>query len=81
MLSPAVYNARSGLSLTCPIASQTKRYPSEVPLPADLPVTGSVLADQLTSVDWTERQAAFIARVRPDVLAAVLNRIGPLLGI
>lgn len=55
-------------------------YPLEVPLPGDMPVQGCVLADHLKSVDWQERQAAFIGRVRPKVLAEILNRIGPLLG-
>ncbi len=80
VLSPGTYNAKTGLSLMCPITSQQKGYPFEVHLPADLPVQGAVLADHLKSVDWKERQAAFIGRVRADVLTAVLNRIGPLLG-
>ncbi len=64
-----------------PITSRQKGDPFEVLLPRDLPVHGAVLADHVKSVDWTERRAAFIGRVRPDVLTAVLNRIGPLLGL
>ena len=80
VLSPGVYNAKTGLSLMCPITSHEKGYPFEVPLPAELPVKGSVLVDHLKSVDWKHRKAAFIGRVRPETLTAVLNRIGPLLG-
>lgn len=80
VLSPGAYNAKTGLSLMCPITSRQKGYPFEVSLPPDLPVHGAILADHLKSVDWRERQAAFIGRVRADILSAVLNRIGPLLG-
>lgn len=80
VLSPRAYNARTGLSLMCPITSQQKGYPFEVPLPADLNIHGSILADHLRSVDWRERGATFIGRAKPEVLTAVLNRIGPLLG-
>ncbi len=34
VLSPAAYNRRVGLALFCPITSQVKGYPFEVPLPA-----------------------------------------------
>ena len=80
VLSAGAYNAKTGLSIMCPITSQQKGYPFEVPLPADLPIRGSILADHLKSMDWKRREAAFIGRVRPEVLTAVLNRIGPLLG-
>lgn len=80
VLSPGAYNAKTGLSILCPITSQYKGYPFEVQLPDDLPVEGYILADHVKSVDWRERQAAFIGRVRPEVLTAILNRIGTLLG-
>ena len=81
VLSPGEYSAKTGLAILCPITSQRKGYPFEVPLPEGLPVEGYVLSDHLKSVDWKERQAAFIGRVRPELLAQVLNRIGPLLGL
>ena len=34
VLSPGAYNAKTGLSFMCPITSQQKGYPFEVPLPA-----------------------------------------------
>ena len=80
VLSPCAYNTKTGLSILCPITSQHKGYPFEVLLPSDLPVQGSVLADHVKSVDWRGRHAAFIGRVPPEVLTAILNRIGPLLG-
>src|SRR6202795_4419165 len=46
VLSPSAYNGRVGLALFCPITSQVKGYPFEVPLPAGMPVGGVVGADQ-----------------------------------
>ena len=80
VLSPGAYNDKTGLSIMCPITSQRKGYPFEVALPDDLPVKGCVLSDHMKSVDWRERNATFIGRVRPELLAQILNRIGPLLG-
>ena len=80
VLSPGAYNTRTGLAFMCPITGQQKGYPFEVDLPAGLSIRGSILADHLKSVDWRERDAAFIGRVQPETLRAVLNRIAPLLG-
>src|SRR5574340_545890 len=57
VLSPAAYNAKVGLALMCPITSRIKGYPFEVILPAGLPVTGAVLADQVKSLGWRARRA------------------------
>jgi mRNA interferase MazF len=34
VLSPKIYNAKSGLALACPITNQAKGYPFEVVVPA-----------------------------------------------
>ena len=80
VVSPASYNGKSGLALLCPITSRVKKYPFEVPLPAGSPVSGVALADQLKSVDWSERRAEFIACAGRDFLEEVLGRLAPLLG-
>jgi mRNA interferase MazF len=79
VLSPAAYNGRVGLALMCPITNQAKGYPFEVPLPAGLPVTGVVGADQVKSLDWRARKAARIGAVPDDVLERVLQRLQALL--
>jgi len=80
VLSPAVYNAKSGLALVCPVTSRVKGYPFEVALPPALPVSGVILADHLKSVDWKERRALFAGRLPAEILAEVLARLAPLLG-
>lgn len=80
VLSPALYNARSGLALFAPVTSQVKGYPFEVLLPADSNVSGAVLADHLKSLDWRARKAKFIKRLPASVLEQVLRRAAVLLG-
>jgi len=80
VLSPALYNRRTSLAVVCPITSQVKGYPFEVPLPDGGPLQGAVLADHLKNVDWRQRQAQPIAPASEDVLADVLVRIAALLG-
>jgi mRNA interferase MazF len=79
VLTPARYNDKSGLAICCPVTSQVKGYPFEVALPADLPVTGVILADQVRSLDWRSRRATSIARLPDDVLQDVLLKLGALL--
>ena len=42
VLSPSSYNGKTSLALFCPITSQMKGYPFEVPIPADLSVNGVI---------------------------------------
>src|SRR5438552_15502873 len=63
VLSPSAYNGRVGLALFCPITSQVKGYPFEVPIPAGSSVTGVVGADQVKSLDWRGRKAARLGAV------------------
>jgi mRNA interferase MazF len=79
VLSPAAYNGRVGLALLCPITNQAKGYPFEVPIPADAPVTGVVGADQVKSLDWRARQAAYLGTFSEEVVAQVLQRLQALL--
>jgi mRNA interferase MazF len=75
VLSPSAYNGRVGLALFCPITSQVKGYPFEVPLPAGSPVRGVVGADQVKSLDWRARKAARIGRVPQEVVDQVIRRL------
>jgi mRNA interferase MazF len=52
VLSPKLYNQRSGLALVCPISSRAKGYAFEVAIPSGCGVTGVVLSDQVESLDW-----------------------------
>ncbi len=79
VLSPGDYNARVGLALLCPVTNQVKGYPFEVRIPAGLPVTGVVLADQVRSLDWRARDAAQVCVLPGETIAEVLQKVWVLL--
>jgi mRNA interferase MazF len=56
-----------------------KGYPFEVALPAGLPVSGVILADQIKSLDWKARKAEFVARTPASVIEDVLSLVLPLM--
>ena len=78
VVSPALYNARSGLALMCAIGTEAKGYPFEVALPSGLPVVGVILADHLRSTDWKARNAEIAGRVPAAVVDDVLAKLKPL---
>jgi mRNA interferase MazF len=80
VLSPRVYNARSGLALVCPVTNQVKGYPFEVAVPAGGGATGAILADHVKSVDWKERRAEKLGRCPDEAIHDVRARLAPLLG-
>ena len=75
VLSPAAYNGKTGLMLCCPITSQVKGYPFEVPIPDGLPVSGTILSDQVKSLDWRARRAEFACRLPRPTTMEVLARL------
>ena len=78
VVSPDIYNQPSGLALVCPITSRIKGYPFEV-LIDEGKIKGAVLADQVRSVDWKQRNASLIARASEVLLAEVIGRMSVLL--
>lgn len=80
VLSPRIYNAKSGLALACPVTNQVKGYPFEVAIPASVGATGVILADHLNSVDWKARHAEPFGRCTDEVMNEVRARLAPLLG-
>lgn len=80
VLSPKIYNVRSGLALVCPITNQVKGYPFEVAVPAGGAAAAVILADQLKSVDWKARHAEFLGRCTDEALEELRARLAPLLG-
>jgi len=80
VLSPKLYNAKSGLALACPVTNQIKGYPFEVAVPAGGAATGVILADHVKSVDWKARHAEPLGHCTVEVMDEVRARLAPLLG-
>ena len=79
VLSPRIYNAKTGLAVVVPITNREKGYPFEVPLPGQIKTTGVVLADGVKSVDWRARNAKYTDTAPAEVMEAVLERLRALL--
>ena len=74
------YNKASGLVIVCPLTSRRKPYPFALPVVIDK-VEGAVLVDQLKSMDWAARKAAFHSKAESALLTKVRTYLGVLLGI
>jgi mRNA interferase MazF len=62
----------------CPMTTQIKGYPFEVPIEVD-GVASVVLADQVKSLDWKVRRARKKGSVPADVMTHVRAKIKALL--
>ncbi|GHS91620.1 mRNA-degrading endonuclease [Planctomycetales bacterium] len=74
VLSPKGYNEKVGLGIFCPITSHIKGYPFEVKI-RNSTIQGVVLADQIKSLDWTQRNAIFIAKATEDEIKRVTEKV------
>jgi mRNA interferase MazF len=81
VLSPKGYNAKTSLSLVCPITSQVKGYPFEIAIPQGVPIQGVILSDQIRSLDWRARQAEWVGSLPGETIEKVLERLKTLLGL
>ncbi len=79
VLTDSSYNMAVGLCLVCPIISQQKGYPFEIPLPSGLAAEGAILADHLKSLDWRARNARHLCDAPAEVLETVLDVVADLL--
>lgn len=79
VLSPASYNARTGLMVCCPMTTKIKGYPFEVIIQA---AQGSVvLADQVRNLDWRVRHAKFKGLASADELSDIKQKVAALIGL
>ena len=74
------YNRASDLAIVCPLTSRRKPYPFALPVVIDK-TEGAVIVDQVKSVDWAARKAAFHSKADPALLTRVRTYLGVLLGI
>ena len=75
VMSPKTYNRKVRLALFCPITSRIKGYPFEVVLPVNLEAKGAVLCDQIKSLDWRVRKAAFLCAAPDEIVEETTARL------
>jgi len=74
VLSAEGYNAKTHLAVMCPVTSQSKGYPFEVAC-TGRKMKGSILVDQMQSLDWTARNITFIEHLHSDIVAEVQQKV------
>jgi len=79
IVSPVRYNRTLELALICPITSKAKGYPFEVSIPAGNRVSGVVLSDQMTSVDWIARPVRLMDQLPVEFVEKVVKQFVKLL--
>ena len=78
VVSPANYNNKTSLMICCPLTTQIKGHPFEVPI-AGSP-SSVVLADHVKSLDWRARKPVFKGRASAADVADVRAKIRALIG-
>ena len=78
VISYKSYNEKVGLALFCPITSKIKGYPFEVKVEGKK-IHGSVLSDQVKSLDWKLRNVEFIEEIAKGLLLEVIARVKTLM--
>ncbi|MDD3884681.1 MAG: type II toxin-antitoxin system PemK/MazF family toxin [Gallionella sp.] len=79
VISPASYNAKTGLMVCCPITTKIRRYPFEVVTEVN-GLMCAILSDQIKTLDWNARfvkkvsvaSALLMAHVRAKMKALLL---------
>lgn len=79
VISNSEYNARTRLLMCLPVTSRPKGYPTEVPLPPGLAVTGVVLASHVYTLDWELRRPERMDTAPPELLAEALRRLAAII--
>jgi mRNA interferase MazF len=78
VLSPRVYNEKTGLGIFCPITSKIKKYPFEVRI-KNAKIDGVVLSDQVKSFDWKKRNIEFVIKEKPGKIKEIIDALSVLL--
>ncbi len=81
VVSPGIYHQRSKLAVVCPITSNVDPWPWKVDLPDGLAISGSVLVDQVRSIDRVSGRLRITGHVPEAVVADVQAKLAALFGI
>ena len=80
VLSGKAYNRATGLLICCPISTSVRGAKTEVPI-TNLDKPSVVASNLITTLDWKRRSARKITAAEANVMAEVLLRLIPLMGI
>ena len=79
VVSPKLYNERTGLALFCPVTIKAKGYPFEVQLPKNCTIQGVILSDQVKSLYWIARRAELVCETSPETMQELIDKLKTLI--
>lgn len=80
ILSSKAYSQQTGLVICCPISTSIRGGETEVSI-SNLDKPSVVAASLIQTLSWKDRKAKLLTTAEEEVMAQVLVRIIPLLGI
>lgn len=75
VVSNDFFNKVTNMALVCPITNTVRPFPLHVALDDRTQTTGSILCEQVKSLDLSARKAMFIEKAPDDILSECLERI------
>jgi mRNA interferase MazF len=81
ILTPRSYHETSRRTIICPITTKLRDWPTNVDLPQGLKTEGTVLVDQIRSIDREQRVFDVIETAPQAVLTEVHAKLAALLDI
>jgi len=79
VISHTSFNRKMGFVFVCPVSTTKRKTPFYIRVSQGKKVTGVILADQLRSLDFRVRKAAFITKCPEESLQEVLMHIEPII--
>ena len=73
VVSKDLFNHSTGLAIVCPVTNTDHSFPFHIPIPEDNKLTGFIMVEQVTSVDFRARRAKCIERGNDELLLQVLS--------
>lgn len=86
-LRPAVviskdnYNKYTGLAVICPITTNTKKFFTHYELINTKKVKGSVLCEQVRSIDFKARKLSFVEKISKEELEEIIDIVNGIIEI
>lgn len=72
VISNDLFNQHTGLAIVCPVTNTDRGYPFHLAVPRESSLTGFVMVEQVKSVDFAMRRAAFVETAPVEFVADVL---------
>lgn len=75
VISNSAFHRYTAMAIVCPITNTLRDFPLHVPLDSRTSTTGNILCEQVKSLDYVARHAAYKEKCPDDILTAVLERV------